>query len=109
MSIMEPLSEQFRVVAKEWCEADEAASLMEETKNVVLSEMITKVIGYNIGMPYNKAELTAKSSPDYKEFVTKMVKLRSEANLLKVKMEWIRMRFSEQQSAEATARSERRL
>lgn len=104
-----PISEQFRVVAKHWVDADEAASLMEETKSAILSEMIGKVISYNIGMPYNKAELAAKSSPEYKEFVTEMVKLRGKANLLKVKLEYIRMKFSEQQSHEATARAERRL
>jgi len=105
----EPISEQFRLCAREWCEADEAASLMEETRTAVLSEMINKVISYNISMPYNKAELSAKSSPEYKDFVTTMVKLRSKANLLKVKMEWLRMKFSEWQSAEANARVERKL
>lgn len=104
-----PISEQFRLIAKKWVEADEAASLLEETKTTVLSEMITKIIGYNLGMAYNKAELSAKSSPEYKEFVTQMVHLRSKANLLKVQLEYIRMKFSEQQSAEATARAERRL
>jgi hypothetical protein len=109
MSSNEPISEQFRLVAKSWVEADEAASLMEETRTTVLSEMITKIIGENISMPFNKAELTAKSSPEYKEFVTQMVKLRSRANLLKVKLEFIRMKFQEWNSHEATARSERRL
>lgn len=104
-----PISEQFRITAKEWVAADEAASLLEETKGAAVSEMITKIIGYNIGMPFNKAELAAKSSPEYKEFITEMVKLRSKANLLKVKLEYIRMQFSEQQSHEATARAERRL
>jgi hypothetical protein len=109
MSSNEPISEQFRLVAKSWVEADEAASLMEETRTTVLSEMITKIIGENISMPFNKAELTAKSSPEYKEFVTQMVRLRSRANLLKVKLEFIRMKFQEWNSHEATARSERRL
>ena len=104
-----PISEKFRIVAREWVEADEAASLMEETKSAILSDMIGKVISYNIGMPFNKAELAAKSSPEYKEFITEMVKLRSKANLLKVKLEYIRMQFSENQSHEATARAERRL
>lgn len=109
MTSNQPISEQFRIVAKEWVEADEAASLLEETKSAAVSEMITKIIGYNIGMPFNKAELAAKSSAEYKEFITEMVKLRSKANLLKVKLEYIRMQFSEQQSHEATARAERRL
>jgi len=90
-------------------EADEAASLMEETKTAVLSEMINSVISYNINMPFNKAELSAKSSAEYKEFITTMVKLRSKANLLKVKLEYLRMQFSEWQSHEANARAEKRL
>jgi hypothetical protein len=71
--------------------------------------MINEVIGYHLDMPYNKAELAAKSSPEYKEFCTQMVTHRSAANLLKVQLEYLRMRFSEQQSHEATARAERRL
>jgi hypothetical protein len=104
-----PLSEQFRIVAKKWNDADKAASIMEETKSVTLAEMINKVIGYHLDMPYNKAELAAKSSPEYREFITQMVEHRSAANLLKAQLEYIRMRFSEQQSHEATARAERRL
>jgi len=104
-----PVSEQFRIIARKWVEADKAASLLEETRTAALSEMIGKVLGADIGMPYNKAELAAKSSPDYKEFITKMVELRSQANLLKVQMKYLEMRHSEQQSEEATARAERRL
>jgi hypothetical protein len=105
----EPISERFRVVAKQWVDADTAASLMEETKSAVLADMINDVIGFNIDMPYNKAELAAKSSPAYKEFVTEMVQHRGKANLLKVKLEYLRMQFSEWQSHEANARAERRL
>ena len=105
----EPLSEQFRLVAKQWVDADEAASLMEETKTAVFSEMMGKVIEENISMPVNKAEIAVKSSPEYKEFVTQMVSLRSKANLLKVKLDYIKMRFQEQMSGEASKRAEMRL
>ena len=104
-----PISEQFRIVAKKWVEADKAASLMEETKSSVLSEMINSVISYNIDMPYNKAELSAKSNPEYKEFISTMVEFRSKANLLKVQMEYLRMKFQEWSSHEANARAEKRL
>jgi hypothetical protein len=50
-----------------------------------------------------------KASPQWKEYLSKMVEARRKANVSKVNLEYIRMRFSEQQSAEATARSERRL
>ncbi len=53
--------------------------------------------------------MRAKASSAWKDYIEKMVKAREEANLAKVKVEWIRMRFSEQQSEEATARAERRL
>jgi len=109
MSDDRPISEQFRIVAKSWVEADKAASLMEETKSSVLSEMINSVISYNIDMPYNKAELSAKSNPEYKEFISTMVEFRSKANLLKVQMEYLRMKFQEWSSHEANARAEKRL
>jgi hypothetical protein len=38
-----------------------------------------------------------------------MVDARTEANLKKLQVEFLRMKFSEWQSAEANARSERRL
>lgn len=104
-----PISEQFRLVAKSWVEAQAAASIMEETKSAVLSQITVGIISKNIGMAYNKAEMSAKSSLEYKDFIVQMVELRKTANLLKAQMEYIRMRHSEQQSFEATARSERRL
>lgn len=108
--INNPISEHFRVTAKEWVEADRAASIMEETKTIVFSQMVGKLISTsNAQMSVNKAEHTAKASEEYKEFVTQMVELRSKANLLKVKMEYLRMQHSEQMSREATSRAETRL
>lgn len=101
----EPLSEQFRIVAKEWVEADSAASLLEETKSAVLSQKMA-ALGE---MPVSKAELKVKATPEWSEHVEKIVKGRQRANYLKVKLEFIRMRFSEQQSAEATKRAEMKL
>ena len=105
----EPLSERFRIVARQWVEADKAASLMEETKSVVFSEMVAKLTGNDLKLPVNRAEILVKSSQEYKEFVITMTELRSKANLLKAQLEYIRMQFSEQQSQEATASAERRL
>jgi hypothetical protein len=60
-------------------------------------------------MPVSKAEMNVKASEEWTDHVTKMVKARERANLLKVKMEWLRMRFNEWQSAEATKRAEMKL
>jgi hypothetical protein len=100
-----PISEQFRLAAKSWVEADNAARMLEETKTAVLSQMM-KALG---DIPAAHAERDVKASPEWHQHISKMVEARSEANFLKVKMEFLRMKFNEQQSFEATARAERRL
>lgn len=98
-------AERYRLKSKEWCEADAAASLLEETKSANLSQMMMQINASSI----SKSEMLAKGSPSWMEYVHSMVEARKAANLLKVELEWIRMQFSKQQSAEATARVERRL
>jgi hypothetical protein len=100
-----PVSEQFRIAAKQWVEADAAANLMEETKSAVLSQRMA-ALG---DVPVSRAELTVKASAEWEEFVVAMVEARRLANLLKVKIEWLRMKFQEQSSEEATRRAEIRL
>lgn len=100
-----PLSEQYRVVAKSWVDADAAASLLEETKSAVLSKMMLS----QGDMPVSRAEMNVKASDEWREFVTKMVEAREKAALLKVKLEYIRMKFHEWQSFEATKRAEMKL
>lgn len=109
MDSEQPISEQYRLAGIGWSDADQAASLMERTREAVFSEMVGKILGENIGLPVNKAEIAARSSSDYREFVTTMVRLRGDANRLKVTMEVLKMKFQEWSSAEANARSERRL
>jgi hypothetical protein len=99
------LSEQFRIVAKAYVDADSAASLLEETKSAVLARMMLSLGD----MPVSRAEMQTKASPEWVEFVTNMVKAREKAAFLKVKMEYIRMKFSEWQSIEASKRAEMRL
>jgi len=100
-----PLSEQYRVVAKAYVDADSAASLLEETKSAVLARMML-----NLGdMPVSRAEMQTKASAEWVEFVTNMVKARERAAFLKVKLEYVRMKFSEWQSMEASKRAEMRL
>lgn len=100
-----PISEQFRLVAKDWVEKDAAARLLEETKTAVLSQMI----GRQGDMAYNQAERNVKASEEWRDFIEKMVRAKEAANMAKVKMEYIRMKFNEWQSAEANNRAERRL
>ena len=99
------ISEQYRLVAKAWVEADGVARLLEETKTAVLAQWVQK----HGDMAVNAAEREVKSSPEWEEFIAKMVDARTAANLKKVQLEFIRMKSAEQQSAEASKRAEMRL
>jgi hypothetical protein len=100
-----PLSEQFRIVAKKWVDADSAASILEETKSAFLSKSMA-----DLGdMPVSKAEMTVKASAPWAEYIAEMVEARKKAALLKVQLEYIRMQFSEWQSHAATRRAEMKL
>jgi hypothetical protein len=105
----QPLSEQFRLLAKQWVGLDAAASLLEETKSAQLSSRIAVLIGANPDLAHNAAERTVKASEEWKADVAKIVDARRKANLAKVAVEYVRMRHSEHQSYEATKRAEMKL
>jgi hypothetical protein len=98
-------SEQFRVAAEDWVQQEAAASLLEETKSAVLAQRMS-AFG---DIPVNKAERLVKGSEEWLDYVTKMVDARRLANLAKVKIEFIRMKYWEQSGHEATKRSEMRM
>lgn len=100
-----PWSEQFRLVAKEWVELDKSATMLEETKSAVLSQKMA-ALG---DIPVSHAERAVKSSAEWQDFIKTMVDARSAANLRKMQMEYLRMRFSEWQSENANRRAEMRL
>lgn len=100
-----PLSEQYRLVARKWVDADSAANLLEETKSAFLA----KLMALQGDMPVSRAEMNVKASAEWTDYVTKMVKAREQAALLKAQLEFIRMRFSEWNSMEATKRAEMKL
>ena len=101
----QPLSEQFRVVAKKWVDADSAASMLEETKSAVLSKWMSEMGD----MPVSKAEMAVKASDKWVDYVKSMVEARQQAAMLKVQLEYIRMRFHEWQSHAANRRAEMKL
>lgn len=101
----QPISEQFRIAARDWVDKDSAASMLEETKTAVLAQR-TAALG---DVAVNRAEQTIKASQEWHDWVAGMVRARTAANLAKVKLEYIRMRFHEQNSHEATKRAEMKL
>lgn len=105
----EPVSEQYRIVAKKWTEAEAAASLLEDTKSAMLSTKIRQLIESEPGIALNRAEAEVKASAEWREWIESMIEARKKANLLKVQLEYLRMRHSEWQSLEASKRAEMRL
>jgi len=53
-----PISEEYRIVAKKFVDADAAANLLEETKSAVLSQQMM-ALG---DMPVSRAEMQVKAS-----------------------------------------------
>ena len=100
-----PISEQFRIVAKQWVDADNAARMLEETKTAVLAQRMAR----EGDIPAAHAERNVKSSDEWHDFIENMVTARTAANRLKVQLEFIRMQSHEQQSFEATKRAEMKL
>ena len=100
-----PWSEQFRLKALEWNEANAAAALLEDTKSAVLSQWMVKLGD----MPVTRAELLVKASPEWSEHVEQIIRARERANVLQIEKEVLRMRFHEWSSEEANKRHEARL
>src|SRR5690348_12123821 len=100
-----PWSEQFRIVAKQWRDADAAASLLEELNSATLSQMMLA----QGDMAVSKAEMIVKASEPWADYVKKMVVQRGAANKLKVQMEYLKMKFQEWLSENANKRAEMRL
>lgn len=100
-----PISEEYRIAAKDWVEKDKAANLLEETKTAVLAQMMLA----QGDMPVSRAEMHVKASSQWSEFIASMVEARSAANLARVKLKYIEMRFSEWTANDANARRERHM
>lgn len=100
-----PWSEQYRVVAKEYVALKAAADLLEEVKSATLAKRMS-ALG---DMPVSRAEMTVKASDEWSDYIAKMVAAREQAEMKRVHLEYIRMKFQEWSSHNATARAEMRL
>lgn len=100
-----PWSEQYRIVAKDYVALKSAADMLEETKSAVLAKRMA-ALG---DMPVSRAEMAVKGSDEWSDYIKTMVDAREQAELKRVHLEYIRMKFMEWQSANATQRAEMRL
>ena len=101
----QPLSEQYRLAALEWVDLDSAARIMEDSKSAIVAQWMSD----HGDMPVSRAEAKVKASDDYLRLIEDIANARTKANKAKVQCEYLRMRFSEEVSREATSRIERRM
>jgi hypothetical protein len=100
-----PWSEQYQIAGEDWAEKEAAASLLEDCKSAVMAQW-QATLG---DIPVNKAEQTVKASPEWTEYIERTVEARRLANIAKVNMEAMKMKFNEWQNTEANNRTEARL
>ncbi|MGL5736010.1 MAG: hypothetical protein ACRCYS_14180 [Beijerinckiaceae bacterium] len=100
-----PVSEQYRLAAREWVEMDAAARMLEEGKTTYLAQQ-KAALG---DIPDSKAEKLVKASPQWADYIKKMVNTKTVANRQRVELDYLKMRHMERTSEEANARSERKL
>ena len=100
------ISEQFRLVALRYVDADGAASLLEEMKTTALEQRKSDLIAERGDMPDNKAERLVKSGKSWADYICEMVEARTKANRLKLQLEYLRMKEREQDRVSWLQRTE---
>lgn len=105
MTSNQPFSDQVRTKALEWADLDAAARMLEEGKTTYLAQRID-VLG---DMPVSKATHQVKASPDWADYIKKMVKAKTLANKARIELEYIKMVYWEHSGLEANKRAEMRM
>ncbi len=100
-----PLSDQWRLAAEKAVRADKVATLLQQTKSAVLAQRMNRLGD----KPVAHAERDVKGSPEWFEYITKMVEAREHAELLKIEAAWLKMKHHEHESANADRRAEMRM
>jgi hypothetical protein len=100
-----PLSDQWAEAAYAHVEAEAAAQLLEDTKSSVFSQIVLR----QGDMPVNRAELLARASVEWRDHVQVIVETRQHANELRVKRDYLKMKFQEWIAADANNRTQARL
>ena len=100
-----PPSEQWYHAAQKWADLNAAADMLEEGKSAFLSQKMIRLGD----VPVSRAELTVKASPEWADYIKKMVRAREQSNLARIEAEFLKMRFTEWQAQDANQRQEMRM
>ena len=106
------IAENYRQTSKAWVEADHQARLLEEEKTSELearkSALITAATGEK-RMTDAEAERLVKSSPEWRDYLRRMVQARTDAALLRERMNYINKLEWAKNIADANRRADMRL
>lgn len=94
------ISDDYLEVAEDWVTLDATARLLEESKSSVFSQRCLATGEKSVA----RAELVVKASPQWLDYIDKMVKARTAANKARIKVEYNKMRLQEWQSDAANER-----
>ena len=89
-----------------WVDCEAAANILEETKSIVLAELINQ---QPAGLGVAAKENAAKADPIYRLHITNMVTARKEANRARVKYKSAEMLAELRRSQESSKRAEMNL
>lgn len=101
------LVERFRIVAEEWADADAAYYMLDNTRTSVRDEIELKLI--EAGTNASKSKMLANTSKEYRQHVEKTADAKRLANILRARMDYLRMREKRAERHEINAMSERKL
>lgn len=104
-----PIAERFRLVALAYVDADGAASLLEELKTTNLEKMKSNLISEQGEMADNRAERLVKSGSEWEEYLREMVRARTQANKLKLQLEYLRILERQEDRMSWLQRSEHKM
>ena len=99
------IRERLAEVGEEWADKDAAANLLEETKSVLLAELMLAADGTSKA----DREMHAKANAAYRLHITNMVTARKDANRARVRFETGKMWAELRRSQESTRREEMRI
>jgi hypothetical protein len=101
----QPLSEQYRIAAKEYVKAKSISKLSEDLKPSRFAELMKQ----RSDIAVSRAEIDVRASNEWKEHVASVVAAAEAADMARHKVKWIEMRFQEWVMEQAGARKEREM
>ena len=101
----QPLSEQYRIAAKEYVKAKSISDLADALKPTRFAELMQA----HADVAVSRAELAVRASQEWKDHVASVVAASEAADMARHKVKWSEMKFQEWVMQTAHSRKEREM